>query len=66
MPASFFEEIAKTGLAYDASPVFGLVLVRTWSTDWMGLAFAISQFMNLRKLFVLKRLGQFEKLQSAN
>ena len=31
----------------------------------MGLAFAISQFMNLRKLFVLKRLGQFEKLQSA-
>jgi hypothetical protein len=31
----------------------------------MGLAFAISQFMNLRKLFVLKRLRQFEKVQSA-
>ena len=28
----------------------------------MGLAFAISQFMNLRKLFVLKRLRQFEKV----
>ena len=31
----------------------------------MGLAFAISQFMNLRKLFVPKRLRQFEKVQSA-
>jgi hypothetical protein len=31
----------------------------------MGLAFAISQFINLRKLFVMKRLGQFEKVKSA-
>ena len=31
----------------------------------MGLAFAISQFVNLRKMFVLKRLKKFEAVQSA-
>ena len=31
----------------------------------MGLAFAISQFVNLRKMFVLKRLKKFETVQSA-
>jgi hypothetical protein len=31
----------------------------------MGLAFAISQFVNLRKMFLLKRLKKFEAVQSA-
>ena len=31
----------------------------------MALAFAISQFVNLRKIFVLKRLKKFEAIQSA-